>query len=60
MSRGLFCPSFSYEEKRSTMKIRCISEIKINYRFFCISLDLQYLCKQFTNERINGKSNSYR
>ncbi len=27
------------------MKIRCISEIKINFRFFCISLDLQYLCK---------------
>ena len=28
------------------MKIRCISEIKINIRFFCISLDLQYLCMQ--------------
>ena len=32
------------------MKIRCISEIKINFRFFCISLDLQYLCKQMRVE----------
>ena len=32
------------------MKIRCISEIKINIRFFCISLDLQYLCMQMRFE----------